>query len=107
MSDDKTFNASDPKAVAGRKNKEKQADIRLNDAYKDLLKNKEFRFVMYDLLQRTRLYQSSFTGNSTTFFNEGVRSVGLQQMEILIDADRESFAKILTEFGDFQNPSSS
>ena len=36
------------------------------------------RRLMWRMLAMTGLYQSSFTGNSTTFFREGGRNVGLR-----------------------------
>tara|TARA_R110000868_G_scaffold317394_1_gene578215 strand:+ start:1371 stop:1670 length:300 start_codon:yes stop_codon:yes gene_type:complete len=35
------------------------------------------RRFMWRLLEQTGLYKTSFTGNSTTFFNEGQRNIGL------------------------------
>lgn len=43
-----------------------------------ILKNKEGRWFLMRLLDATGVNSSSFTGNSTTFFNEGKRQVGLE-----------------------------
>ena len=55
-----------------------------------LLKNKEGRWFLMRLLDATGINANSFTGNSTTFFNEGKRQVGLELLariqELGIDA---------------------
>lgn len=43
-----------------------------------LMNDRAGRRLMWGILTRTGLYQSSFTGNSTTFFREGQRNVGLR-----------------------------
>lgn len=43
-----------------------------------ILKSKEGRWFLMRLLDATGVNSSSFTGNSTTFFNEGKRQVGLE-----------------------------
>ena len=43
-----------------------------------LLKNKEGRWFLMRMLDATGINSNSFTGNSTTFFNEGKRQVGLE-----------------------------
>lgn len=45
---------------------------------KSILKSKEGRWFLIRLLDATGVNSSSFTGNSTTFFNEGKRQVGLE-----------------------------
>ena len=43
-----------------------------------ILKSKEGRWFLMRLLDATGVNSSSFTGNSTTFFNEGKQQVGLE-----------------------------
>lgn len=47
------------------------------DDFRWLMEDKRGRRIMWRLLEKTRVYQSSFTGNSQTFFLEGTRNVGL------------------------------
>lgn len=49
------------------------------------------------ILGLTGLYSSCFTGNSTTFFNEGKRDIGLQILEAITEADAEIYVNILRE----------
>lgn len=50
------------------------------DDFKWLMSNKRGRRIVWRLLERTGVYRSSFTGNSETFFREGMRNVGLMLM---------------------------
>lgn len=53
-------------------------------AYKEVfLSHKDGRKVLDDILSRTGVFRTTFTGNSKTFFLEGARSVGLQILEML------------------------
>lgn len=52
---------------------------------------------MWRYLGKCGLYKSSFTGNSTTFFNEGMRNIGLQMLADITEADADSYAKMAKE----------
>ena len=54
-----------------------------NDALMSVMDTKEGRWSMMRLFDKCNLFQSTFTGNSQTFFNEGVRWVGLQYLNAL------------------------
>lgn len=64
-------------------NKMFAAEIRRLDeqALRSVLKSKEGRWFLMRLLDATRLNSSSFTGNSTTFFNEGRRAIGIELLD--------------------------
>lgn len=47
------------------------------DALLSVMATKKGRWMMMRLFDRCKLFQTTFTGNSQTFYNEGVRSVGL------------------------------
>lgn len=68
-----------------------------NDLRK-LLVQPEFRRFVWRLFTFTGMYRTSFTGNSTTFFNEGVRSVGLWFLGAVMRANKMAFAQIQQEF---------
>ena len=55
------------------------------------------RDVIWEILGITGLYNNSFTGNSTTFFNEGKRSVGWDILQMLNDADPAAYARMQLE----------
>lgn len=48
------------------------------EALKALLNNKHGRWFLMRLLDRTKVNSEAFTGNSTTFYNEGRRSIGVE-----------------------------
>lgn len=50
------------------------------------------------LMEIAGLYRSSFTGNSTTFFNEGQRNVGIQIFTDIQLSCPESHSIMLDEF---------
>ena len=60
------------------------------NALKSILKSTEGRWFLMRLLDATGVNSNSFTGNTTTFFNEGKRQVGLELLariqEIGLDA---------------------
>lgn len=65
---------------------------------KKLLTQVEFRRFVWRLLTFTEIYKTSFTGNSTTFFKEGVRSVGLWILGAVMRANKMAFAQMQQEF---------
>ena len=71
-------NAADPKQVkrAGRRDKERakraEADLRW------VLSDPRGRRFLWQLLGDAGIFRTSFTGNSETFFREGMRNLGLQ-----------------------------
>ncbi len=53
-------------------------------AYKEVfLGSAAGRLVLNDVLARCRVFSTTFTGNSQTFFLEGGRAIGLQILEML------------------------
>ena len=66
-------------------------------ATKDLLDEGPGRQFVWWLLEQTHVFQSSFTGNSTTFFLEGERNVGLKVFALCMEAD-PAFMHNLIEF---------
>jgi hypothetical protein len=49
----------------------------------DTFGNAAGRRVLYEVLSLCGIYSDSFTGNSTTFYKEGKRAVGLQILEMV------------------------
>ncbi|WP_291751913.1 MULTISPECIES: endopeptidase [unclassified Limnobacter] len=67
------------------------------DDFRWLMADKRGRRIMWRLLERTRVYQSSFTGNSQTFFLEGTRNVGLMLISDIQKHCAEQFVVMLKE----------
>ena len=70
---------------------------------KRLMGNKWGRRIMWRLLEQTGVYRSSFTGNSETFFREGMRNVGLVLLAQIHEICPDQFAVMLKEQKDVRN----
>ncbi len=66
-------------------------------ALKDLLAEEKGQRFVWWLLEQTHLFQTSFTGNSATFFMEGERNVGLKVFAACMEAD-PGFMQRLVDF---------
>lgn len=55
------------------------------------------RCVLFSILEMCHVYQTSFTGNSATFFKEGERNIGLRLIADMIEADEDSYFQMLRE----------
>jgi hypothetical protein len=77
----------------------REATDELND-FIWLMGEKRGRRVIRRLLEHTGVFRSSMTGNSQTFFNEGVRSVGLKLMNLINSSDLDNYVLMLKEAKD-------
>lgn len=57
----------------------------------------EGRRFYWDLMIKCGVFRSSFTGNNSTFFNEGERNIGLIMLADMNEADPQAYLKCLTE----------
>jgi hypothetical protein len=55
-------------------------------AVADIMDTDAGRCLLWWLLGETHVFQSSFTGNSATYFKEGERSVGLKLFGLVLEA---------------------
>ena len=97
MSEELAYDSSDEQHVKGRKTK---AKIRREDqlsAMRDIIESKGGAEFLWRLLSRCRLYETSFTGNSQTFFNEGKREIGLWVLAEIMAADPNAYARLMTK----------
>lgn len=62
-----------------------------------ILKLPEGRRLVWSMLEEGRVFQSSFTGNSETFFNEGKRAVGLVLLGRILAVKPEAFQQMTLE----------
>jgi hypothetical protein len=62
-----------------------------------LVSTKQGRRVAARLIEHTGVYRNSFTGNSETFFKEGMRNVGLFLVAEIRKHAPESYAQIVNE----------
>ena len=72
------------------------AQVEAND-WKWLMSSKQGRRVVWRLLGKAGVFQSSFTGNSETFFREGKRAMGLGMLADITEHAPDSYVLMLTE----------
>ena len=77
--------------------KEKLQREQNEDDIRWLMSTAQGRRIMARLLHVTGTQRSSFTGNSTTFFNEGARSIGLLYTEEVLRIAPDDYLKMLKE----------
>ncbi len=70
---------------------------RLVESMRHLLQDKHGRRVLWNILSECSIYSDTFTGNSTTFFMEGKRSIGLSIISLIEETDPTAYAKLLIE----------
>lgn len=85
------------RAQADQASREKLARDQQVDDIKWLMDHAQGRRFMARLLEVTGTRKSSFTGNSTTFFNEGARSVGVLLTDEIIAITPENYLAMLKE----------
>jgi hypothetical protein len=102
----------DPFDLAGQENDKREREKKLRtDAYlaaedmKWLMGSKRGRRIAWRILERTGMYRSSFTGNSETYFREGMRNVGLMLMAQIHEVAPESYSLMMKEQNDRSNNS--
>ena len=91
------FNAADVQAVAERKRKADRSETKRLAALRTVMGTKEGRRYVWWLLDQCGVFRTSFTGNSTTFFNEGQRNVGLILMGDVNAACPEQYLVMINE----------
>jgi len=93
----KEFDASNEQEVKRAEQKAKnQRDTEIADL-KNLLSSKRGRRIVWRILEQTGMHRTSFTGNSTTFFNEGQRNIGLWLVEQVLSADTDAYLEMVKE----------
>ena len=84
--------------MARRKKTEEEKEHHvLLENVRELSKHSFGKEFIWHVLAMCNLYGDNFTGNSQTFYLEGKRSVGLQLLQLLEDADPTIYARLLLE----------
>ncbi|TDY26295.1 hypothetical protein B0G81_6805 [Paraburkholderia sp. BL6665CI2N2] len=91
------FNAGDANKVGERRSKAKQLDDRRRNGLRQIMATPDGRAWMWALLGDCGIFRSCFTGNSTTFFNEGKREIGLPIMADLTEHFTEQYLLMAKE----------
>lgn len=92
-----TINAADPKQVEKARLKEVFGDRQLLGDFRSVLETYQGRRLMWWILEQAGIFKSSFTGNSTTFYNEGMRNIGLMVHAKIAEASPESILLMMQE----------
>jgi len=93
----KEYNASNEQEVKNATLTDKnKRDTELGDL-RQLLKTKWGRRLVWRVLEKAGIHRTSFTGNSTTFFNEGQRNIGLWLESEVTDADTNGYLQMIKE----------
>ncbi len=90
-------NAADPSEVSKGEEREKRGrELELADVA-GVLSTESGRRFYWRYLKECGVFESSFTGNNTTFFNEGQRNIGLKLMADLNDSYPDAYIKMVQE----------
>lgn len=81
---------------AAEENRKLQRDQDGQD-FKWLMSDVRGRRFVWRLLETTGVYRNSFDGSSRTYFNEGMRNVGLMLMADIHEFSPETYAVMLKE----------
>lgn len=96
-------NAASKQQVAAAARAEEKRDEQLRASLLAIMRTKEGRRVMAELLERAGLYRSSFdTSGSVTYFNEGRRNFGLEIQALLADVSEPFYLAMETEMRAFK-----
>lgn len=90
-------NAGDAAAVGKQKRDARSVRKQELADFRAVLKTQPGRRLIWRLLEKAGIFRTSFTGNSTTFFNEGMRNMGLIVMADLNEACPEMYQVMVNE----------
>lgn len=74
---------------------EEREDHALFESIRELMKTRVGKDLMWRILSMCELYVDTFTGNSSTFYREGKRAVGLEILQLLEDSDPTIYPNLL------------
>lgn len=92
---DQAHNAANPKSVKNQTNRAKLAREQYLNDLKGILATKAGVRVFSSILAQGRIFSTSFTGSSTTFFNEGARNMALKVFDDICHAAPERVQLII------------
>lgn len=97
VGDERLGAAADPRKVEEKKKRSEQREQRRVNGLRLALQQADTRLWLWELLGFCGISRSSFTGNSTTFFNEGQRNVGLRIQADLTKHFPKEYVEMLKE----------
>lgn len=98
MTDEKTYDASDPKDVKDAVKTAKNRDARQREALRTIMSDPQSRFWVYCLLERCHPTQNPFSSNALhTAFNCGEQNIGLQLLAELHNCSVDLYLTMMKE----------
>jgi hypothetical protein len=94
------FDSGDADSVKDRNAAIKGAVARRRLGLRAILEDPNSRAYLWDLMAFCKIFQSTMTGNSFTYFNEGMRNVGLRIMADINGVDPAFLTRMMTENGE-------
>lgn len=94
------YDAGDEGKVAAKTQESRAREARRMRGLGKVLADADSRYWLWDLLSFCGISRSSFTGNSTTFFNEGQRNVGLKVQGEIVKSFPEQYVSMMKEQSD-------
>lgn len=95
--DQESNNAANEEQVRERGTKQKNKRDRELEDVNFILSSKQGRRFFWRFIRLCGVFETSFTGNNTTFFKEGERNVGLRLMTDLNEAAPNAYALMQKE----------
>ena len=93
----KPYNAADKDSVDEADQAQQRAAQQEKDDFEWLMNDIRGRRFMWRLLSVSGVFTTSFTGNSTTFFNEGQRNIGLMYTNQSMEVCPEQYLQMIQE----------
>ena len=91
---------SSKEAVTKAGRKARRLERQSEDCLVKLLNMVEGRWFLWDLLETCGVFESSFTGNNTTFFLEGQRNIGLVLVNAIHEVSPDAYSLMVKEAKD-------
>jgi len=91
----------DASQVKNAKGKAARVEQRIGNAIRAQMETPDGRLAMWDLLSRCGVFRTSYTGEAPgTFFNEGSRNIGLQQLSLVMRECPDLYGVMVKEGAD-------
>lgn len=76
---------------------DKQDTKQLYSDIKQVFGTKQGRRILYWILSICEIYSDNFIGDSSTYYFQGKRAVGLELLELILIVDKEIYIQLLRE----------
>ena len=91
------YDASNPDHIRAATVEAKAFSVKENAGLTKIVKDPEMRAWLHSILKSAHVFGPTFTGNSSTFYNDGRRELGIQIMEQIAKIGIEYYILIIRE----------